>query len=92
MDAAAYFSFILTVMFSPPGIANFVICTILRNRLHASIAAVVAASGFMFLNQAWFAKQAVSHYSLMAILAVVAMMITSHLAFTIGEKILRAKK
>jgi len=92
MDAAAYFSFILTVMFSPPGIANFVICTILRNRLHASIAAVVAASGFMFLNQAWFAKQAVSSYSLMAILAVVAMMITSHLAFTIGEKTIRAKK
>lgn len=92
MDAAAFFSFILAVMFSPPGIANFVICTILRQRRHASIAAVIAASGFMFLNQGLFAKQAVTTYSLMAILAVVAMMITSHLAFTIGEKTIRAKK
>ena len=92
MDAAAFFSFILAAMFSPPGIANFVICTILRQRLHASIAAVIAASGFMFLNQSLFAKQAVTTYSLMAILAVVAMMITSHLAFTIGEKTIRAKK
>ena len=92
MDFAAIPSFIAAVMFSPPGIANFVICTILRKRLHASIAAVVAASGFMFLNQAVLSQQALGTYSIMAVLAVLAMMATSHLAFTIGEKTIRAGK
>ena len=92
MDLASIFKFLLAVMFSPPGIANFILSTILKKRLHATVAAVLAASAFFFLNQKAFSQMAVADYSIWAILAVVAMMITSHLAFTIGEKVIRKKK
>ena len=92
MDLTAISNFIIAAMFSPPGIANFVISTILKKRLHASIAAIIAASAFMFLNQGIFSQQTAGGYSLSVILAVVAMMITSHLAFTLGEKIIRKNK
>ncbi|PLW78736.1 hypothetical protein C0081_00355 [Cohaesibacter celericrescens] len=90
MDLAALLKFLLLIMFSPPGIANFIICTLLKKRIYASIAAVIAASAFMFFNQAVFGQQAGSAYTVSSIIAVLAMLITSHVAFTIGEKVIRA--
>ena len=92
MDSATILKFLVAVMFSPPGIANFIICTLLKKRLHASVAAFIAASAFMFLNKLVLSQQAVGDYTISVVLAVLAMMITSHLAFTIGEKVIRAKR
>lgn len=92
MDFGAIFKLLLAVMFSPPGIANFVISTILKKRWQASIVAVVAASAFMFLNGSAFAGRNSANYSVAVIASVVGMMITAHLAFTIGEKIIRKDK
>ena len=92
MDFNTLIQFIIAVMFSPPGIANFIISTLLKKRLHASIAAVIAASAFMFINKAAFMPQPVGDYTLSAIMAVIAMLIASHLGFTIGEKVIRKGK
>ena len=92
MDLATLAKFLTAVMFSPPGIANFIICTLLKKRLYASIAAVIAASAFMYFNQAVFGRQVVSDYTVSAIIAVLAMLITSHVAYTIGDKIIRGKR
>lgn len=89
MDLGAIFKLLLAVMFSPPGIATFVISTILKKRWQASIVAVVAASAFMFLNGSAFAQQSSANYTVAVIASVVGMMIAAHLAFTIGAKIIR---
>ena len=92
MTLEAIVQFLLAAMFSPPGIANFIISTLLKKRLHASVAALIAASAFIFLNQGVFSQQTAMNYTLSVILAVMAMMIASHLGFTIGEKVIRKGK
>ena len=92
MEVSNLSHLVLAVMFSPPGIANFIICTLLKKRVQASVAAVIAASAFMFLNQAALSQQPLGDYTISAILAVIAMMIASHLGFTVGEKVIRANR
>ncbi|WP_319533532.1 hypothetical protein [uncultured Cohaesibacter sp.] len=92
MDFETILRFIIAAMFSPPGIANFIICTILKKRWQASIAAFLAASAIMFMNSGIFSQQSAGLYTLSVVLAVLAMMVSSHLGFTIGAKIVRKGK
>lgn len=91
MDFLALAQFILAAMFSLPGLVTFIVSTILKQRWQASIVAVVAASAFMALNSASFSGQGSGTYTIGVVASVIAMMIAAHLAFTIGEKIIRKK-
>ena len=92
MDLGTLLQLLIAVMFSPPGIAVFIISTILKIRWHASIAAVIGASAFMFMNGAVFSQQTSANYTVVVVASVVGMMIAAHLAFTLGEKIIRKNK
>jgi uncharacterized membrane protein len=92
MDLTIIAKVAVAAMFSPPGIANFIISTILKKRWQASLAAILAASAFMFINGKALAQQSTADYTIGVIGSVIGMMIASHLAFTIGEKIIRRNK
>ncbi|SNY94199.1 hypothetical protein SAMN04515647_4524 [Cohaesibacter sp. ES.047] len=92
MDFDTLSRLFLAAMFSPPGIANFIISTILKKRWQASVAALLAASAVMFVNKAAFVEKSASFYTISVVCVVVAMMITSHLGFTIGAKVIRKEK
>ena len=91
MDLSALVQFILAAMFSLPGLVTFIVSTILKQRWQASIVAVVAASAFMALNSTAFDGQSSATYSIAVVASVVSMMAAAHIAFTIGENILRKK-
>nr|WP_321454351.1 hypothetical protein [uncultured Cohaesibacter sp.] len=91
MDFDTISKLFITAMFSPPGIANFVISTLLRKRLHATAAALIASAAMIFMNNRILSQIALSHYIVVVVSTVIAMMIVAHLAFTLGEKIIRKK-
>ena len=91
MDPNTLFKVFLTAMFSPPGIANFVISTLLKKRLHATGAALIASAAMIFMNNKLLSQIAISQYVMIVITTVLAMMLVAHLAFTLGEKVIRKK-
>ncbi|WP_316859913.1 hypothetical protein [uncultured Cohaesibacter sp.] len=92
MDVDTLIKIFVTAMFSPPGIANFVISTLLKKRIHATAAAFVAAAAMIFMNNKVLSQIGLGQYAVIVILTVIAMMIAAHLGFTIGTKVIRAKK
>nr|WP_319513352.1 hypothetical protein [uncultured Cohaesibacter sp.] len=91
MDIDTIFRIFITAMFSPPGIANFVISTLLKKRLHATAAAMIASAAMIFMNNKLLSQIPVSQYVIIVVSTVAAMMLVAHLAFTLGEKIRRKK-
>lgn len=92
MPIEALLKLMLAAMFSPPGVAAFIIATIMKKRLHATAAALLAASAFVFMNEAIFRALPTGNYILGLIFLVIGMMISCHIGFTIGEKVIRSGK
>nr|WP_321456491.1 hypothetical protein [uncultured Cohaesibacter sp.] len=91
MDFETISKIFVAAMFSPPGIANFVISTLLKKRLHATAAALIASAALVFMNSKILSQIQVGKYAVLVICTVIAMMIVAHVAFTVGEKIIRKK-
>jgi hypothetical protein len=91
MDINTIAKIFLAAMFSPPGIANFVVSTVLKKRLHATAAAFIASAALVFMNSKGLATIPRGQYVTVIICTVIAMMIVAHVAFTIGEKVIRKK-
>ncbi|WP_320141684.1 hypothetical protein [uncultured Cohaesibacter sp.] len=91
MDFETIYKIFITAMFSPPGIANFVISTLLKKRLHATAAALIASAAIIFMDNKLLSQIPISQYVVIAVCTVAAMMLVAHLAFTLGAKVIRQK-
>ena len=91
MDFETIYKIFITAMFSPPGIANFVISTLLKKRLHATAAALIASAAIIFMDNKLLSQIPISQYVIIAVCTVAAMMLVAHLAFTLGAKVIRQK-
>nr|WP_321482625.1 hypothetical protein [uncultured Cohaesibacter sp.] len=91
MDFETIYKIFITAMFSPPGIANFVISTLLKKRLHATAAALIASAAIIFMDNKLLSQIPISLYVVIAVCTVAAMMLVAHLAFTLGAKVIRQK-
>lgn len=92
MGIVAIFKFILAAMFSPPGIANFVVCMFLKQRWQATVAAIIASGAYLFFTSAVLSKLDPANFTIAVVASVVGMMVASHVSFTIGEKLIRKNK
>nr|WP_321525184.1 hypothetical protein [uncultured Cohaesibacter sp.] len=91
MDIDTLAKIFISAMFSPPGIANFVVSTVLKKRLHATAAAFIASAALVFMNGKGLATLPLGQYVTVIICTVITMMVVAHVAFTIGEKVIRKK-